>query len=306
MPALPLTANVLTNDSHPNGLAMDVTANTQPSNGTLTDGVNPDGSFTYEPNPGFTGIDTFDYTVTDSAGQSASESVVIQVPCCGPDATLGNPLAQYNACAVTDSNGDIVVAGNVANFIDISGNGNDIALGGVGNATVDFNQLDTSPLVRFSGGETSNTLALPASSSWTFVHVGESISNGIYVDNTASTFQVRSNSSSMILEGNITQYSGSLPINGSQPATYVWRINGDTGRLDMYQNGVNVFDTTLSLVGFDPETPDNLLKAGNETVGRRTSDFSAHNTALTNDTLNDILADYQARYPSLPNQTLIV
>ncbi|WP_158622581.1 Ig-like domain-containing protein [Pedobacter sp. KBW06] len=47
---------------------------TQPKNGTLT--LNPDGTVTYTPNPGFTGTDGFVYTVTDKNGQISNPATV--------------------------------------------------------------------------------------------------------------------------------------------------------------------------------------------------------------------------------------
>ena len=49
---------LLTNDTDPENDTLTITLNTQPANGTVT--VNPDGSFTYTPNPNWTGTDTFD------------------------------------------------------------------------------------------------------------------------------------------------------------------------------------------------------------------------------------------------------
>ena len=46
----------------------------QPKNGTLT--LNPDGTVTYTPNPGFTGKDEFVYTVTDKNGQVSNPATV--------------------------------------------------------------------------------------------------------------------------------------------------------------------------------------------------------------------------------------
>jgi uncharacterized repeat protein (TIGR01451 family) len=45
-----------------------ITANTNPGHGTLT--LNADGSFTYDPTAGFTGTDTFTYTLSNSVGSS--------------------------------------------------------------------------------------------------------------------------------------------------------------------------------------------------------------------------------------------
>jgi hypothetical protein len=51
---------VLSNDTNPNTLAnLTAVKVTDPNNGTLT--LNPDGSFTYTPNPGFSGSDSFTY-----------------------------------------------------------------------------------------------------------------------------------------------------------------------------------------------------------------------------------------------------
>jgi VCBS repeat-containing protein len=58
-----------------------ITAHTNPSHGTLT--WNGDGTFTYEPNAGYSGADTFTYTVTDSDDsqnpKSATGTVTINV-----------------------------------------------------------------------------------------------------------------------------------------------------------------------------------------------------------------------------------
>ena len=55
-----VSGNVLRNDRG----ATAVVRSTQPGNGTVT--VNADGTFTYTPNSGFTGADTFTYTATDA------------------------------------------------------------------------------------------------------------------------------------------------------------------------------------------------------------------------------------------------
>ncbi|MET0650820.1 MAG: Ig-like domain-containing protein, partial [Pyrinomonadaceae bacterium] len=61
---------LLANDNNPNtGNNSGLTAsgpNTGPTNGQAT--VNADGSFTYNPNPGFTGTDSFTYTITSANG----------------------------------------------------------------------------------------------------------------------------------------------------------------------------------------------------------------------------------------------
>jgi len=55
----PITKTVLTNDSSPDGVLTPVTLVSDVSHGTLA--LNPDGTFTYTADPGFTGTDSFVY-----------------------------------------------------------------------------------------------------------------------------------------------------------------------------------------------------------------------------------------------------
>lgn len=109
------THGLLANDEDP-GDPLTVTAITQPAHGTVT--VAGDGSFTYTPATGFGGDDWFTYTVTDSAGATATATVFFGVaaapnlPPVAPDWTLHteadvdvdfDPLA-----GVTDPDGDVL------------------------------------------------------------------------------------------------------------------------------------------------------------------------------------------------------
>lgn len=71
---VPAAKGLLANDE---GAGLTVTGNTQPGHGTVT--VQPDGSYVYTPNKGFTGEDTFTYTVTDVYGQTHTATVDITV-----------------------------------------------------------------------------------------------------------------------------------------------------------------------------------------------------------------------------------
>ncbi len=83
----PVDIAVLPNDSDPDGDPLTVTDFTQPGNGTVK--LNPDGTFTYTPNPGFTGTDTFFYIIDDGrAGQDTGVVTVTvkdNVPLAVPD-----------------------------------------------------------------------------------------------------------------------------------------------------------------------------------------------------------------------------
>ncbi len=71
--------NVLDNDSDPDGDPLSVLLNNQPQNGSVT--LNPDGTFTYTPNEGFFGEDSFEYVVSDGRGGADLGKVHITVPC---------------------------------------------------------------------------------------------------------------------------------------------------------------------------------------------------------------------------------
>ena len=81
----PLSGNVLANDSDPESDVLTVThVDGQPIGGPIatdcgTVVMNSDGSFIFTPNPGMSGIDTFEYTVVDSAGNVETETVTIVI-----------------------------------------------------------------------------------------------------------------------------------------------------------------------------------------------------------------------------------
>jgi hypothetical protein len=69
---------VLANDADADKDVLTAAVVTQPANGTLV--LKPNGSFTYVPNPGFTGTDAFTYRANDKALNSAPAAVTITVP----------------------------------------------------------------------------------------------------------------------------------------------------------------------------------------------------------------------------------
>ena len=96
-----------TADSDPDGDSIQVNSNTTPGNGTLTSDVTASGNFTYTPNTGYTGTDSFNYTISDGQGGTATATVSITVV-----AGNQNPTA-VNDNATTQQ--DTAVNGNVLN-----------------------------------------------------------------------------------------------------------------------------------------------------------------------------------------------
>jgi hypothetical protein len=75
-------SGVLANDTDPEGDPLTAGLASNVSNGTLT--LNADGSFTYTPNPGFEGSDSFIYVANDGDFNSNPTTVAITVipaPC---------------------------------------------------------------------------------------------------------------------------------------------------------------------------------------------------------------------------------
>lgn len=75
----PVTGNVLGNDSDPDGddLTVNTTPVAGPNHGTVD--INPDGTFTYTPDPGFVGEDSFDYEVCDNGTPSICTTATVTV-----------------------------------------------------------------------------------------------------------------------------------------------------------------------------------------------------------------------------------
>jgi VCBS repeat-containing protein len=72
----PITLNVVSNDTDPEADTLVVSAVTQSSNGTVTFAGS---SVTYTPNPGFSGADSFTYTVSDGNGGTSTATINVTV-----------------------------------------------------------------------------------------------------------------------------------------------------------------------------------------------------------------------------------
>ncbi|HEX9823521.1 MAG TPA: cadherin-like domain-containing protein [Actinomycetota bacterium] len=111
-----VTIDVLANDSDADGDPISVTGVGSPANGTATD--NGDGTVTYEPDPGFSGFDSFTYTIsdgTDSDTATVTVEVVNRPPDCSAATSSIDGLWPPNhrfvdgtVLGVTDPDGDAV------------------------------------------------------------------------------------------------------------------------------------------------------------------------------------------------------
>ena len=110
-PGVPVVVAVLVNDTVVPGTT--ITSVTDPGNGTVA--INDDGTITYTPDAGFTGTDTFDYTICDQSGldgagdtatnrgifcSTATVSITVAAPPAPPTTTPTNPTTTPTTPAV--------------------------------------------------------------------------------------------------------------------------------------------------------------------------------------------------------------
>ena len=104
---------VLANDIDANGDALTAVKVSDPVHGTVT--LNADGSFTYTPDPAYSGNDTFTYRASDSQAMSNVGSVAIEVR---PDTTPPSAPSELHARVTTTA---IVLAWQANAEADIAG-----------------------------------------------------------------------------------------------------------------------------------------------------------------------------------------
>jgi Bacterial Ig domain len=99
----PTTISVKANDSDPDGDAISVTGATDPAHGTTL--VNADGTVTYAPDAGFSGTDTFEYTISDGHGHTDTATVTVTVGAAGnnpaPTSDAGGPYTGTEGSATS-------------------------------------------------------------------------------------------------------------------------------------------------------------------------------------------------------------
>jgi uncharacterized repeat protein (TIGR01451 family) len=148
----PVTANVNVNDVYPANSTFNQL--TQPANGTVV--FSPNGSFTYTPDPGFTGIDSYTYEVCLPAPNGvvcdpATVTIVV-----GPDAVDDSYVTPF----------ETLVSGNVSTNDDYPANSTFAVVSAPGSGTLDFNPdgtFDYTPAMDFTGVVTfTYSVCLPA------------------------------------------------------------------------------------------------------------------------------------------------
>ncbi|NLR78424.1 gliding motility-associated C-terminal domain-containing protein [Chitinophaga eiseniae] len=96
---VPVSGNVLANDHDPENQPLTVSATlpVSPANGSVVQ--HADGTFTYTPNPGFVGTDTYSYNVCDNQGSCTAATVTITVQPGEADLSVTKVANPVNAVA---------------------------------------------------------------------------------------------------------------------------------------------------------------------------------------------------------------
>jgi len=135
--------DVLANDSDPDNDPLTVTGNTQPQHGSVV--VNANGSFTYTPNVNFNGSDSFNYTVSDGKGGTATGTVSFTVNSVNDTPTITPNIGDKTVLEDTDTGeisftvgdadsaaGDLTVTASSSDTTLVPNDNANLILGGTG------------------------------------------------------------------------------------------------------------------------------------------------------------------------------
>ena len=154
----PVTGNVFTNDFDLEGNTQVITSNTTPANGAVV--INPTtGVYTYTPNTGYTGVDTFTYTICDNGVPQACDTATVTINVEPVATPAGNTVVANNDAIITETATAITIP-VLANDFDPQGNPFTITPGSVttpANGTVVVNPNGTityTPNPAFEGEDT--------------------------------------------------------------------------------------------------------------------------------------------------------
>ncbi|ACF45829.1 outer membrane adhesin like protein [Prosthecochloris aestuarii DSM 271] len=118
----PIIIDVFSNDNSGADEVTTVIGVDDPDNGTAV--VNPDGTITYTPDPGFTGVETFDYTIEDKDGDISVATVTVTVISVDiDDAILPTTDPKYDDGVISsvDDQENTPITGTIGDIIDQGG-----------------------------------------------------------------------------------------------------------------------------------------------------------------------------------------
>jgi gliding motility-associated-like protein len=162
---LPATGKVIASDA--DGDTLSYTVSTPPVNGTVV--INPDGTYTYTPKPGFNGSDSFTVTVSDGKGGTVTVNIsvtVIFVP--RPSMTVVKVgVATQNTITYTftiKNTGNVTLVNFILDDARIGINGKAIAIPGglLPGASTNITEIYTLTQADRESGSVSNSATISA------------------------------------------------------------------------------------------------------------------------------------------------
>ncbi|MBX2818087.1 MAG: cadherin-like domain-containing protein [Rhodothermaceae bacterium] len=130
---VPITFNVLTNDSDPAGLALFISSVSKPPGGSVVQ-ASSEGALTYTPDKDFNGTDRFTYTIVNEEGSVATAEAVITVfPVNDPPTFASTPVTagvtglvyEYNVHVQDVDGPNVTITGDtVPGWLMLTDNGN--------------------------------------------------------------------------------------------------------------------------------------------------------------------------------------
>ncbi|WP_282070467.1 DUF7507 domain-containing protein, partial [Olleya namhaensis] len=214
-PGADVTENVLVNDNDIEGDTQIVTANTDPTNGIVT--IEENGDFTYTPNPGFSGTDSFTYTICDDNADQACDTATVYITIDG--------LAGLNVVksAVNTNGNDCIVAGDLVTYIFTVTNPGDLLINSITIADTLLGGDITADVTLT--GDTNNDGLLDPSETWVYTAPNytvtqEDVDTGIITNSVTvsglepdGTTSIEANDTYVIDENN-TELTFCTPTNG--------------------------------------------------------------------------------------------
>ena len=146
---------VLQNDSDPDGNPITAKLVSGPANGNLT--LNPDGSFSYQPNPAFSGVDTFTYQASDGLANSLNTATVsiTVVPLTQAIISIGNTSVREGNSGTVNAVFTVTLDKALSQNVTVNYATSD------GTAKAPGDYTATSGTLTFLAGETAKTIVVP-------------------------------------------------------------------------------------------------------------------------------------------------
>ena len=204
---------VLSNDT---GTGVTVTSHTSPGHGAVTQ--SSDGSLFYTPTTGYTGSDSYTYTVTDVASQTSTATVNLTVDLPAAPVANADPYSTpSNVVLTVPAPG--VLGNDTGTAISVTSNGSPSH----GSVTVNTDgSFSYTPTANYQGGDSFSYAITDGASQTSAATVSLTVTNTAPVANAGASQSVASGAVGVTLTGS----ASADPDSGPSPLTYAWTQTG--------------------------------------------------------------------------------